>query len=108
MFSFHVTWFSFIMHCLSGETPGEFSPLAIFQIAIHPFLRFDRTEEFRRLRTATMGFTPGPQFPFSRKREPKKLNLALCGLTSARFYFPAIISSIKSRSSIWYFTPLIS
>ena len=26
MFSFHVTWFSFIMNCLSGETPGEGFP----------------------------------------------------------------------------------
>lgn len=60
MFLFHVTWFSFIMNCLSVETPARVSTLAIFQIAIHSFLRFDYAERFRRLRTATKGFAPGP------------------------------------------------
>ena len=39
---------------------------------IHPFLRFESTGEFRRLRTATKGFALGTHFLFFVKKRKRK------------------------------------
>ena len=51
---------SFIMCCVEGANPWRGFPLFSAELKIHPFLRFGKHKGFRRLRTATRGFAPGP------------------------------------------------
>ena len=64
MFLFHVTWFSFIMNCLSGETPGEGFPSCYFTNSNSPLPALRKHRGVSPSADGDQGLCPWTLVPF--------------------------------------------